>query len=205
MPTEALTPVIRYQSQIAVSSELLIELRQYLVNLQLKTEEMIRDRSNQQQMNLLHLHNETSRLLIKVNSAAFQARLELAVEYRYMKLKIGVPTSHDFRDIHDNNPFLRQIVEIVLSQIENRNLRPIKLCKCLGISRSQLYRKMKDQTNIPIGRFIRLVRLRVAKHYLLKTSMRVSEIAYRVGFKSPSYFSRAFLQEFGSSPRDIRS
>ena len=78
------------------------------------------------------------------------------------------------------------------------------LSKELGVSRSQLFRKLKALTGLSASRFINFYRLTVAKQKILKSSLNISEIAYEVGFKDPAYFSRLFTKEFGSAPTLFR-
>jgi AraC-like DNA-binding protein len=68
----------------------------------------------------------------------------------------------------------------------------------------QIYRKLKALTGKTPSLFIRSIRLEKSKELLSSTDMTVSEVAYAVGFKDPSYFSRVFLKEYKKSPRDYR-
>ena len=77
-------------------------------------------------------------------------------------------------------------------------------CKTVGLSTTQLHRKMKALTGEAPMSFIRKVRLHKAKDLLQNTDLTVAEIAYEVGFTDASYFSRAFGKEFGGSPTDLR-
>jgi len=68
----------------------------------------------------------------------------------------------------------------------------------------QLYRKLKSLTNRSPVEFIRLVRLKRAASLLQTEPFSVAEVAYRVGFNDPAYFSRAFRKEFGQAPSEKR-
>ena len=68
---------------------------------------------------------------------------------------------------------------------------------------SQLYRKIKAITEKSTAVFIRSIRLQYAKELLSSHDKSVSEIAYEVGFNDPSWFSRAFKDEFGFSPSEV--
>lgn len=74
----------------------------------------------------------------------------------------------------------------------------------LGLSRVQLYRKVKALTGQTPVELLRKARLEKAKLLLLKTERSVAEIAYEVGFTSPSYFNKCFKDEFGKSPGESR-
>jgi AraC-like DNA-binding protein len=72
------------------------------------------------------------------------------------------------------------------------------------VSRAQLYRKKKALTNDSIANYLLQQRLHWAWQLLKTTELNVSEIAYEVGFKDPSYFSRVFKKRFGGSPVEMR-
>jgi AraC-like DNA-binding protein len=74
----------------------------------------------------------------------------------------------------------------------------------MGLSQSQLYRKIKALTLLSTAAFIRRVRLQEGKRLLETTELTVSEVAYEVGFTTPGYFSDAFLEEFGTRPHAMR-
>jgi AraC-like DNA-binding protein len=78
------------------------------------------------------------------------------------------------------------------------------LGEALYLSRSQLHRKIKALTGKSTTLFIRSIRLQKARVLLESTDLSISEIAYRVGFKSPTYFSQIFKKEVGSSPVQFR-
>jgi len=74
----------------------------------------------------------------------------------------------------------------------------------VGMSRVQLHRKLTALTNLSPGEFIRYIRLHRAMELLQKDAGTVSEIAYTVGFRDPSYFSKCFHKQFGKSPAGIK-
>jgi signal transduction histidine kinase/CheY-like chemotaxis protein len=74
----------------------------------------------------------------------------------------------------------------------------------LGMSRTQLHRKLVALTGLPASHFIRAFRLEKARQLLRTTRMTVAEVAYAVGFQDPQYFSRAFSHEFGLPPTEAR-
>lgn len=73
----------------------------------------------------------------------------------------------------------------------------------LGLSESQLYRKLKATSGKSTALFIRSIKIQKGKELLQTTDKTISEIAYEVGFNDPSYFSRAFKEEFGLPPSAI--
>lgn len=78
------------------------------------------------------------------------------------------------------------------------------LCADLGLSRSQLFRVVKQHTGLSVSRYVRQRRLLRAQDLLLTTDLRVAEIADQTGHDSPQAFSRAFSEEFDLSPSEFR-
>ncbi|NNK82315.1 MAG: response regulator [Flavobacteriaceae bacterium] len=99
--------------------------------------------------------------------------------------------------------FIQKAVKLIQEDISNSNFGSEDLAKRLLISKSQLYRKIKAITEKSTAVFIRSIRLQYAKELLSTTEKTVSEVAYEVGFKDPSWFSRAFKDEFGLSPSEV--
>ncbi|MBV6442571.1 MAG: HTH-type transcriptional regulator CdhR [Saprospiraceae bacterium] len=74
----------------------------------------------------------------------------------------------------------------------------------MNMSRSNLFRKLKALTGRSATDFIRTLRLEKAKELLETTDLNVTEVCFKVGFGSPNYFSRAFQEQFGISPSELR-
>lgn len=74
----------------------------------------------------------------------------------------------------------------------------------LGLSRVQLYRKVKALTGFSPVELLRKTRLSKARQLLETTDQTISEIAYKVGFTAPSYFTKCFKEEHGVLPGDVR-
>ena len=100
--------------------------------------------------------------------------------------------------------FIQKVQNIIEANINDENFGILELCQTIGISRSQLHNKIKAQTDLSTSIFIRNIRLQKAKALLQYSDLNISEVAYEVGFKDPSYFSRLFTEQFGKSPRQIR-
>ena len=73
----------------------------------------------------------------------------------------------------------------------------------MGLSRVQLYRKIKALTNYSPVELLRITRLKKASTLLSTTDKTISEITYEVGFTSPSYFTKCYKEYFGESPSDF--
>ena len=99
--------------------------------------------------------------------------------------------------------FLERAMGIVEERLADPNLSVESLGKEMGMSRSHFHRKIKSLTNYTPSEFIRNIRLRYAVELLLQQKYSITEITYRVGFNSPSYFTTSFRKYFGESPRDF--
>lgn len=103
-----------------------------------------------------------------------------------------------------DSDFYRAFTKIVEEQLANSELTTEEVAEQMGFSRTQLYRKLKALTNYSPNELIRNMRLRKARHLLATTEDTVSQIAYAVGFNSPSYFSKCFRECYGELPADVQ-
>ena len=78
------------------------------------------------------------------------------------------------------------------------------LSRAVGMSHSQLHRKMVALTGHSTQKFVRNLRLCKAKELLRQTDLTVAEIAYQTGFSEPGYFTKVFVTEFGATPTEWR-
>jgi len=100
--------------------------------------------------------------------------------------------------------FLNRIIKILEQNYNSEKFRIEDLYLQLGVSRVQLHRKLTALTGQSTSNFIRSFRLHKARKLLLETGKNVSEIAYAVGFADPNYFTRAFVEENGITPTELR-
>ena len=98
--------------------------------------------------------------------------------------------------------FLKKVVRLIHNEMENSAFSSSDLAGKLHLSESQVYRKLKAITDKSTAVFIRSIRLQKAKELIETTDKTISEIAYETGFNDPSWFSRAFKDEFGFAPSD---
>ena len=101
--------------------------------------------------------------------------------------------------------FLDRFRELVEKNLSNSDLTVEELGAQMGMSRVQLYRKLKALTNYSPNELLRIARLRRAAHLLATTEKTIAEVAYETGFASPSYFTRSYKEYFGENPTDSRS
>jgi len=97
--------------------------------------------------------------------------------------------------------FLEELLAKIEMEMDNSELSVKSLSKILGISSTNLYRKIKALTGQTATEFIRNVRLKRAAQLLKNEHLNVSEVMYMVGFTHPSYFTRCFKELFGVSPK----
>jgi AraC-like DNA-binding protein/tetratricopeptide (TPR) repeat protein len=99
-----------------------------------------------------------------------------------------------------NSDFVKKLTDIVEANLENEKFGVEDLVREMGISHISLHRKLKTSSNQTISQFIREIRLKKAKELLQNDDLTVSEIAYRVGFGSPTYFNNCFHEYYGYPP-----
>ena len=99
--------------------------------------------------------------------------------------------------------FLKQLHAIIQQNLSDSEFSVEDIGKQIGLSRVQLYRKVKAMTGSSVVDLLRKARLAKAKRLLETRSMSVSEVAYDVGFSAPSYFTKCFKEEYGILPGDV--
>lgn len=97
--------------------------------------------------------------------------------------------------------FMRKVYKILEDNIANENLDIELVRQELGISRTLLYEKVKAATGDSLNKLIKSYRLQYAAKLLLEEHYNASELAYRVGFSDPKYFSKCFLKQYGMTPK----
>lgn len=109
------------------------------------------------------------------------------------------------QQLETEDAFLQKIRMIIETDLTNHDISMPQLIRKLKMSRSQIYKKVKALTSLSPSRYIRSIRLFHAKQLLELTKLNVSEIAYEVGFTSPTYFSDVFFEEYGLRPNAYRN
>jgi len=107
-----------------------------------------------------------------------------------------------------NTSFQGEFIElaeaIIMEHISNEQFGVSELADLMNMSRSNLLRKIKKQTQLSASQFIRQVRLQKGMELLKQTELNVSEISYQVGFGNNSYFIKCFREYYGYSPGEAR-
>lgn len=93
--------------------------------------------------------------------------------------------------------FLEQLFDITEKNLSSDTFNVEKLCRDIGISRSQLYRKVKAVSGRSPVTFIRDIRLNKALLLIKENKYNLSEIALKIGYNNPSYFSKCFRDKYG--------
>jgi ligand-binding sensor domain-containing protein/signal transduction histidine kinase/DNA-binding response OmpR family regulator len=136
------------------------------------------------------------------------SRIEnLLKDSHVLKQKFQQDLDVTLEEITYSNPdeeLLKGIFETVNTHLSDVDFDVNRFAQEIGLSKSTLYRKMKSITGLSANKFVQVVRLKKAARLLKETEMGISEIAYEVGFNDPYYFSRAFKENFGVSPKKYR-
>jgi signal transduction histidine kinase/DNA-binding response OmpR family regulator len=101
--------------------------------------------------------------------------------------------------------FLADLTAIVEANLNRSDLSVEDVARSLGISRVQLYRKVKAVLGTGVTDFIQGIRLTKARQLLLDDELTIAEVAYQLGFSSPSYFSTSFKARYQVSPSEFRA
>ena len=104
---------------------------------------------------------------------------------------------------HDKD-FLERLDEILKTNIKNSSLNQEALTREIGMSKTQLYRKLKALTGKTVHEYIRNYRLGVAHEIIKQSDLLIYEVAYEVGFSDAAYFSNSFHAYFGIWPKDLK-
>lgn len=100
--------------------------------------------------------------------------------------------------------FIPKLQSLIDAHIDDPTFSVDTICRDMGISRAQLHRIVKEQFALSVTLYIRKIRMQKANHLLANTSLRISEVADRVGISNPQNFSKYFTQEFSISPTEFR-
>ncbi|OWW24718.1 hypothetical protein B4Q04_12670 [Zobellia sp. OII3] len=100
--------------------------------------------------------------------------------------------------------FITKVLDYITANLSDENLNVEQLAEELHLSRSQLYRKIKALTGCSANEFLRKIRLEKAKQMIENGNESISEVCFKVGFSSPSYFTKCFKAHFGHLPTEMK-
>jgi len=101
--------------------------------------------------------------------------------------------------------FLQRLKIVLNENITHQEFNNSQFCKAMQMSRTQLHRKLSANFGVSATEFIRTQRLKLAQELLKKSDVTIAEIAYQVGFNTPSYFNKCFKEAFGCTPNEYLS
>ncbi len=139
------------------------------------------------------------------NSKVLEARIRNLLDNRKrMKQFFGDHTTLAKESISDmEKSFAERFKKLIEENLSNPELNVEGLGRHMGMSRVQLYRKIKVLTNYSPNELLRIARLKKAASLLASSEMTIAEVTYEVGFSSPSYFTKCYKEYFGESPTDF--
>jgi len=120
------------------------------------------------------------------------------------QIGIAPPQLETTTTTREQQLFLAELQTIIQENLEDENLSVDLLARRMGLSQSQLHRKMKALTGASTHHFIRNIKLQNARYLLKETSLSIQDIAFQSGFSSTSYFAKVFSNAFRQKPTDFR-
>jgi signal transduction histidine kinase/ligand-binding sensor domain-containing protein/DNA-binding response OmpR family regulator len=128
------------------------------------------------------------------------AQLITSRQIMFNKFYTGIAHNAKGRTTILDNEFIQKTLQFINENISESELSVELLSSKVFLSRSQLYRKIKTLTGVSVNEFIRNVRLEKAKLLIEQGNNNINEISYKVGFTSPSYFTKCYKIKYGHLP-----
>lgn len=151
------------------------------------------------------LHKESSEdfqfLLLPSDKDKLQAHQKLNVHHSESK---GLFQFNKYSSKNLNRQFINQINQFIFKNLSNPSYGIPQLCDDMAMSRAQLYRKFSSVHEVPIGEYIKKLRLHKAYEMLKHSSLNITQISMECGYNNLSSFSRSFSEIYGKSPSKIR-
>lgn len=154
-------------------------------------------------------HGADSYITKPFHSKVLLARIENLLRQRQLLKNLYQGTKEAEKEISEahledrDKQFLKQLQTIIQKNLSDSEFGVEDMGQQIGLSRVQLYRKVKAMTGSSVVDLLRKARLAKARRLLETRSMSVSEVAYEVGFSAPSYFTKCFKEEYGMLPGDV--
>lgn len=137
--------------------------------------------------------------VLEANFANLIRRVEKTEEFISRRLILNAPKEkYDSKD----DKLLKEVVDYIHKNITNSQITAREISYALGISHSNLYRRIKHVTDLSLNEFIRHVRLQNAERLLASGKLSVSEVMFEVGFTNHSYFSKCFKKLYNTTPKN---
>lgn len=154
-------------------------------------------------------HGADSYITKPFHSKVLLARIENLLRQRQLLKNLYQGSKEAEKEISEahledrDKQFLKQLQAIIQKNLSDSEFGVEDMGQQIGLSRVQLYRKVKAMTGSSVVDLLRKARLAKARRLLETRSMSVSEVAYEVGFSAPSYFTKCFKEEYGMLPGDV--
>ena len=156
-------------------------------------------------------HGADSYITKPFHSKVLLARIENLLKQRNLLKNVFQGTQVAEKEIEKSHlddrdkQFVKQLHDIIQKNLSDSDFGVEDIGKEIGLSRVQLYRKVKAMTGSSVVDLIRKARLAKARRLLESRSMSISEVAYEVGFSAPSYFTKCFKAEYGILPGEVNA
>ena len=153
-------------------------------------------------------HGADAYLAKPFDKKELEVRLRKLIELRrQLQTRYGtlVPIATGKEAIPKEDAFLLKLRQIIEAHLEEPDFGISQLCRELGVSRTQLHRKLKALTGKSTSQVIRTIRMQKARELLQSSDLNISEVGYAVGYTSSSYFTQEFTREFGEPPSRVRN
>lgn len=141
------------------------------------------------------------------SSDVLKARLRSLIDNRMIlwnKFSTDIEDTSESLSLNPtDNAFLNKVFALLDNNLANPDYDVEGLSADIRLSRRQFYRRIKTLTNLSVNDFIKTYRLRKAAELLASRRINVSEAAYAVGFRDPSYFTKCFLRQFNKLPSEF--
>ena len=124
---------------------------------------------------------------------AIKSKYGREIDYGYSDMKIA----------DSDNQLTSKVIATIRQNIENPEFSVEELAREVGMSRVHLNRKLKETMNISPSNLIKSIRMKQAAYLLINNKVNISEVAYKVGFSTHSYFSNSFHDYFGMTPKEF--
>ena len=156
-------------------------------------------------------HGADSYITKPFHSKVLLARIENLLKQRQLLKHVYQTSPSAEKELEESHlddrdkQFIKQLQAIIQKKLNNSDFGVEEIGKQIGLSRVQLYRKVKAMTGSSVVDLLRKARLAKAHRLLESRSMSISEVAYEVGFSAPSYFTKCFKEEYGILPGDVNA
>lgn len=134
-------------------------------------------------------------LLLQISNL-IETRKQIHSKYRDLDLASSSPSKPQ----NEEEIFMGRLNQLVIDHIDDEDFGVAHLCRALKYGKTQLYSKVKAYTGMSVSAYIKLKRMQRAKSMLESGKHTVAEVAYAVGFRDPSYFTKIFRAEYGATP-----